>query len=42
MGGSHYVRRVEELDNRLNGQIGARRRRSEKSTMALAAASFFR
>ena len=30
MGGDHHVRRVEELDNRFDGQIRAGRRRSEK------------
>ena len=30
VGGDHHVRRVEELDNRFDGQIRAGRRRSEK------------
>jgi hypothetical protein len=30
MGGEHYVRRVEELDNRLDGKIGAGKWWSEK------------
>jgi hypothetical protein len=30
VGGDHHVRRVEELDNRFDGQTGARRWQSEK------------
>jgi hypothetical protein len=30
VGGDHHVRRIEELDNRLDGQIKAGRRRSEE------------
>jgi hypothetical protein len=30
VGGGHHIRRVEELDNRLNGQIGAGRWRSKE------------
>jgi hypothetical protein len=40
VGGGHHVRRVEELDNRLDGQGGARRWRSEEHH-ELAAMNFY-